>query len=56
MEINLDKTEDLSKVQDRVSNLEIDDNRHITGRDKFKYLDFMIWKNGTTEEETNKNL
>jgi len=56
LEINLKKTEYLATTEEEVRDLEVDENRQIKGTDKFKYLGFLISKNGTTEGEISNRL
>lgn len=56
MEINFEKTEYLAVREEEVKDLEIDDDLKIKGKNKFKYLGFIISKKGTTEEEINSRL
>lgn len=51
LEMNLNKTEYLTTSSDALVNLEIEDGRQLKGTDKFKYLGFIISREGTTEEE-----
>lgn len=56
LEINFQETEYLIASEDRVTNLQIDDNLEITGTNKFKYLGFIISNKGTTEAKIQSML
>ncbi|CAG9837684.1 unnamed protein product [Diabrotica balteata] len=51
LEINLENTEYLTTEQESVRNLERDDDRESTGTEKFKYLGFILSRNGITEPD-----
>lgn len=54
--MNFTKTEHPSTLEEVIKNLHIDDNVKIKGKNKYKYLGFIIPKKATTEEEIKQRL